>query len=35
MFDNGAEQNILIRRDMTGWRRLYNVELHELIHLQR
>jgi len=38
MFDNGAEQNISIKRDIItrGWRKLYNQELHELlIHLQR
>jgi hypothetical protein len=37
MFDNGAEENILIKRDIVigGWRKLYNRELHEFIHLQR
>ena len=38
MSDNGAEQNISIKRDIMtrGWRKLYNQELHGLlIHLQR
>jgi hypothetical protein len=28
MFDNGAEENISIKKDVTGgWRKLYNQEL--------